>query len=71
MSQSRKMSAIEQICNVGSGWFLSFLLWSFVVAPIWGMKVTTTDNLGITAIFTIVSVIRGYIWRRAFNAIKK
>jgi hypothetical protein len=65
--QTRKGSLIEASINIGSGFFLSFLLWQFVAAPLFGYEVTFLDNLGLTSIFTVASIIRSYVWRRVFN----
>lgn len=65
--QSRTASLIEQILNVGSGFVISLIVWMYVVVPIWGFDVSMTENLTITIIFTVVSIIRGYMWRRWFN----
>jgi len=65
--QSRLESLIEQLLNIGSGFIVSLLLWSYVVVPVWGLRVSTHDNLAITALFTVASIIRGYCWRRWFN----
>ena len=46
---------------------ISFLLWTFIVAPLWGLTMSTFDNLGIVLIFTVSAIARGYIWRRFFN----
>ena len=67
MRQSRLESAVEAVLNVGSGFFVALLAWQFVVAPLYGYEVTLLDNLGLTSIFTAISVIRGYIWRRYFE----
>jgi low affinity Fe/Cu permease len=67
MGQTKLVSLIEQLLNVASGFVLSVLVWQ-VVGPLFGYEVTLTANLGITSIFTAVSVVRGYIWRRFFNA---
>jgi len=67
MSQSKKHSLVEQLLNVGSGWLLSLLVWTFLIAPIYNLPTTFVDNLGITVIFTFISIIRGYFWRRYFN----
>lgn len=68
MEQSRIESVIETIINVGSGWLIALLLWSFAVGPLWGFESTMADNFAITGLFTIVSVTRSYFWRRFFNA---
>lgn len=65
--QSRLESLLENVLNVGSGFLLAFVIWQFVAAPLWGYDVTLLDNLGLTSIFTVASVARGYLWRRYFN----
>ena len=67
MRQSRIESAVEAVLNVGSGFVLAMLLWQLVIAPLWGYEVTILDNLGLTTIFTVVSILRGYAWRRWFE----
>ena len=64
--QSRRMSLIEQFANIGSGFVISSLLWHFVIQPWWNIETSVAENLQITALFTVVSVIRGYAWRRTF-----
>jgi hypothetical protein len=66
MGQSKLISLIEQLLNVGSGFLLSLVVWQ-VVGPWFGYEVTLSANLGITSIFTVVSIVRGYVWRRFFN----
>lgn len=66
-SQSRVESFIESSLNIGSGFVISLLLWMYVVAPLFDVDVTFTDNLAITGMFTVTSVIRSYVWRRLFN----
>ena len=68
VSQTRLHSLLEQVLNVGSGFVISTLLWQFVIVPLWGIQTGMADNLKITSLFTLVSVIRGYAWRRWFNA---
>lgn len=65
--QTRLNSLIEQILNVGSGFIIALLVWIFIITPLFGITVTMVDNLTITAIFTVVSIIRGFLWRRLFN----
>lgn len=67
--QSRKSSLIEQICNVGSGFFISLLYWQVFIVPQLEMvdELTLAFNSSITLQFTIVSVVRGYFFRRLFN----
>ena len=67
MKQSRLGSVIEAVLNVGSGFVIALILWQFVVSPLWSYEVTMLDNLGLTSIFTVVSVARSYVWRRVFE----
>lgn len=66
MSQSRLSSFVEACINTLIGFILSIAL-SFVVYPLFGAHFTLAQNAGITAIFTIASIARGYIVRRYFN----
>ncbi|AIA83231.1 IQ motif-containing protein [Lauvirus lau218] len=66
-TQSKSQSLTEIILNVVSGWVVSYLLWIWLIIPIWDIKVSVQDNIIITTIFTISAVIRGYLWRRFFN----
>jgi len=66
--QSKLESLIESFVNTFSGWFISFLLWSFAIGPLFNIETSILENMGITAIFTVVSIGRSYFWRRFFNA---
>lgn len=65
--QTKLMSFIETSLNVGSGFIISVFMWQYVVAPLWEIERTFTQGIGITLVFTVTSVIRGFIWRRIFN----
>lgn len=65
--QSRKASAVESIMNVGSGFIVAMLIWQLIANPLYGYNVSLLDNLGLTTIFTSVSLMRSYLWRRYFN----
>ena len=66
MSQTRRMSLVETIAGVAIGFVVSVAA-SFVVYPIFGHSFTLSQNIGITIIFTVLSIVRGYLVRRAFN----
>lgn len=60
---------VEQVANVGSGFIVSLIYWTFVIIPqleYWG-ELTFERNLIITLQFTVISVVRGLVWRRLFN----
>lgn len=67
MSQSRRHSFIETITGVAIGFIVSMCL-SAVVYPAFGHKFSLCQNFWITVIFTVASIARGYVVRRAFNA---
>lgn len=67
--QSRKHTVIEVLSNIGTGFILSAILQQYVVTPIWHLQTSVMDNLGITVFFTVVSIIRSYVFRRIFNRI--
>jgi hypothetical protein len=69
--QTQAQSMIESLLNIGSGFFISLAVWVWIVVPVWNLPVRPIDNLGITGLFTVVSVIRSYVWRRIFNRIHK
>lgn len=68
MNQTKLESLLESFINIGSGFIVAFCLWVFVVRPVWDIEVDMLDNFVITVMFTIVSIIRSYLWRRFFNA---
>lgn len=62
--QTKRGAAFEVVCNTASGFILSYLMWVFIVAPVWKLDVTYADNFWITCIFTVLSLTRSYFWRR-------
>ena len=64
--QSRKHSFLEALLNTASGFLIS-LLTQWLVFPWFNLHPSVRENLALTAIFTIVSIARSYIWRRIFN----
>ena len=66
MNQTRLQSLIEVCLNVGFGFLVSFCCWP-LVAWLFDLPYSTMQNLGITSIFTVLSVTRGYLVRRYFN----
>jgi len=65
--QKKWHSWTEQVLNVGSGLAISYLTWVLIVAPIWGFDLPVHEIFTINILFTLVSIFRGYLWRRAFN----
>jgi uncharacterized protein (DUF2062 family) len=66
VKQSRRMSLVESLANVAVGYGIAVGT-QVVVFPLFGIHATLSDNLTIGAIFTLVSIIRSYALRRAFE----
>ena len=66
--QSSWMSLLEAITNIAIGYVIAVLT-QVLVFPLFGLSVSLGDNLGIGAVFTIVSLMRSFALRRAFNAL--
>lgn len=64
--QTKKHSIIESITQTIIGLGTSILI-QVILYPIMGIPVTFSQNLIITAVFFIVSIIRGYFIRRYFS----
>ena len=65
--QSRWMSLVEATTNIVVGYCLAVLT-QVIVFPLFGLSVSLGENLGIGAVFTVVSLVRSFTLRRAFNA---
>lgn len=80
MSQSKRQSIIEATVNVFSGMIIAFAVSQLahvyqneIRQYIWSgfeWQLSVASNLFMTTVLTVISVIRGYIWRRIFNRIK-
>jgi hypothetical protein len=64
--QSKRGSLAESLVNIAVGYGVAFLT-QMLIFPWFGIHATTVQNLKIGAIFTVVSLIRSYLLRRAFN----
>lgn len=65
MTQSRRSSAVEAIISVSTGFAVS-LAASPIVYPLFGHAFTLMQNIGITLVFTVLSLMRSYLVRRFF-----
>lgn len=66
--QTKKMSIIESILNVSTGFIISTITWLYIIGPMFNINSDLKQSLSITFLFTIISIIRGYVWRRLFNS---
>jgi hypothetical protein len=67
MNQTRIGSLIETCISTAIGFAVSIVL-SLIVYPMFGHSFTLAQNIGITVIFTVASIVRSYVVRRWFNA---
>lgn len=67
LMQSKKESFIETLTSVFVGWLIGVIL-NMLVLPLFDYNITVIDSLWVSLIFTVVSVIRGYVIRRFFNS---
>ena len=66
--QSKKMSLLETCASTAIGYVVAILA-QVLVFPLFSLTVSLSQNLAIGAIFTVVSIARGYCVRRLFNRI--
>jgi hypothetical protein len=67
MTQSKLGSFIETVTNTAIGYFIA-LASQLVLFPLFDIHVPMRVNFALTAWFTVISVARGYVLRRWFNA---
>lgn len=65
--QTKRQSLIESVCSTALAFWISVAVWQFIVNPLWNLNTGIVDNLAITTLFTVVSVVRSYWTRRFFN----
>lgn len=63
------MSLVEALANVATGYGVAVIT-QIAVFPIFELHTTMADNLTIGAFFTVVSFIRSYALRRAFETFR-
>ena len=60
-------SLLESFCNVGSGFVISLLVWEYIISYLFNIEKDFTEGIQVTMIFTVISIVRGYLWRRFFD----
>lgn len=64
--QTKTRSMVESWVNVVVGLAVNILI-QRIVFPVYGWDVSYSENIQISLIFTVVSVVRSYGLRRLFN----
>jgi len=59
-------SLIESIIDVGSGFLLAIAIQIFIF-PFFGLYPSILDSIGIALIFTVISMLRSWVWRSYFK----
>ena len=67
MKQTRTMSLVEAVTNVIVGYVLAVIT-QLLVFPLFGLEAALGEHLAIGAAFVMVSLARGYLLRRLFEA---
>lgn len=65
--QTKKGSLFEVICNVGTGFVVAWGLTQWLFPTVYHLELSCLQSWTITFTYTIVSVVRSYVWRRVFN----
>jgi len=63
------MSLLEALANVAVGYVVAVMT-QIAVFPLFGLHATLGDNMLVGAIFTIMSIVRGFALRRFFESIR-
>lgn len=67
VSQSRLASLVEAVVNTAIGFVVSVVASVFFLALV-GVSMSAPQLLSYTALMTVLSIARGYVVRRAWNA---
>ena len=66
--QSKKMSIIEAGFATVTSYCVAIGS-QLIIYPHFGIQITLAQNFGLAGAFTVISLVRGYLVRRAFNHI--
>lgn len=69
MKQTRFMSLVEILTNLGTGFLLASMI-NHLVLPLWGYNIPIGESFQIAFLFTVVSIIRSYMFRRIFEFVR-
>jgi hypothetical protein len=68
VKQSKLMSWVETFLNTGIGFVIAMTA-QILVFPLFGFSPPLSTNFSIALIFTVVSIVRGFVLRRLFEAL--
>jgi len=64
--QSKRKSIFEAITNTVVGLLVSFMI-QLIIYPVLDVDVSIGENLTISIVFLVASIVRSYLIRRIFN----
>lgn len=67
MSQSKRGSLVEALINTAIGFSINYCA-NLLIFPLFGMYISPANNILLGILYTVISVVRGYVVRRWFNA---
>lgn len=70
MRQSRLMSLVEALANVSVGYSIAALV-QITMFPLFGLTITLRQSLATALVFTAVSIVRSFMLRRLFEALRR
>lgn len=69
IGQTRARSLVEASTNVVVGYVVAILT-QVALFPRFGIRLSTSENLIVGAVFTLVSLVRSYVLRRVFERLR-
>jgi hypothetical protein len=63
---TRRIDTAEALTNAAVGLAISVAI-TYAALPLWGLKPSLGDSIGITAMYFVASTARSYAVRRAFR----
>lgn len=66
--QTKIESALEAATSTAAGFLISFVVWRAIAMPVFGHESSYAESFWLTALFTVSSLVRQYVFRRFFNA---
>jgi hypothetical protein len=69
LKQTRKASLAETLLNMAIGYAIN-LGAQMVIFPLFGIYISLGSNVAIGLAFTVISIARGYVLRRFFEALR-
>lgn len=71
MKQRRRLSLVEAVVSTAIGFAISYTIWPAVQVFVLHQPVHMGQGAAVVGVYTAVSIVRGYIVRRAFNRIHR